>query len=367
MHFKQPRHFNNNLSSDEQRALNDLRAMKSIVIKHADKGSAIVIQDSVHYRNEALRQLNNDQFYISTPNDLTKKHQDMVFTLLHKLHEKGEIDDKVFNGLTPRNIRTARFYLLPKIHKCLTPGSVPGRPIISGNGCSTEKISSFVDEHIKPFVKTVPSYIRDTTDFINKLENTQNLPKTFFLVTLDVTSLNTNIPNHEGLTAVACTLRRHRPAYRISHQSILSLLKLVLHCNNFIFEDKHYLQIGGTAMGTKLAPSYANIFMGELESKMLRTAPYQPYVYLRYIDDIFIIWTGTEMQLQAFYNHCNQFHKSIKFTIEYSTEKITFLDTVVHRNNDGKIVFDLYGKPTDKHCYLHFDSNHPVPKTCWTI
>ena len=112
-------------------------------------------------------------------------------------------------------------------------------------------------------------------------------------------------------------------------------------------------------MGTKLAPSYANIFMGELESKMLRTAPYQPYVYLRYIDDIFIIWTGTEMQLQAFYNHCNQFHKSIKFTIEYSTEKITFLDTVVHRNNDGKIVFDLYCKPTDKYCYLHFDSNHP--------
>ena len=179
VHFKQPRHFNNNLSSDEQRALNDLRAMKSIVIKHADKGSAIVIQDSVHYRNEALRQLNNDQFYISTPNNLTKKHQDMVFTLLHKLHEKGEIDDKVFNGLTPRNIRTARFYLLPKIHKCLTPGSVPGRPIISGNGCSTEKISSFVDEHIKPFVKTVPSYIRDTTDFINKLKTLKTYPKHF--------------------------------------------------------------------------------------------------------------------------------------------------------------------------------------------
>ena len=71
------------------------------------------------------------------------------------------------------------------------------------------------------------------------------------------------------------------------------------------------------------------------------------------------LWTGTESQLSVFYDHCNSFHKSIKFTIEYSTEKITFLDTVVHRNKDGKLVFDLYCKPTDKHCYLHFQSNHP--------
>ena len=109
-------------------------------------------------------------------------------------------------------------------------------------------------------------------------------------------------------------------------------------------------------MGTKVALSYANIFMGELESKMLHAAP--PHLYLRYIDDIFIIWTGTETQLSVFYDPCNSFHKSI-FTIEYSMEKITFLYTVVHCNKDGKLVFDLYCKPTDKHCYLHFQSNQP--------
>lgn len=151
----------------------------------------------------------------------------------------------------------------------------------------------------------------------------------------------------------------HKPAYRPTNQSILSLLRLVLHCNNFTFEDKHYLQTGGTAMGTKVAPSYANIFMGELESKMLHTAPYKTHLYLRYIDDIFIIWTGTETQHSAFYDHCNSFHKSIKLTIEYSMEEITFLDTVVHRDKDGNLVFGLYCKPTDKHCYLHFQFNYP--------
>jgi hypothetical protein len=38
-----------------------------------------------------------------------------------------------------------------------------------------------------------------------------------------------------------------------------------LFINNFTFDGNHYLQINGTAMGTKMAPSYANIFMGDLE------------------------------------------------------------------------------------------------------
>lgn len=114
---------------------------------------------------------------------------------------------------------------------------------------------------------------------------------------MDVTSLNTNIPNHEGLMAVARVLTSQKSQYRLSNQSLCTLLKLVLHSNNFTFDDKHFLQIGGTAMGTKVAPSYANIFMGELKAKMLETVPFQPFLYLRYIDDIFLSWTGTVSEL----------------------------------------------------------------------
>jgi len=55
---------------------------------------------------------------------------------------------------------------LPKIHK----KDVKDRPIISGNGSPTEQISSFVDEHLKHIVFKLPSYIRDTIDFIQKVE-----------------------------------------------------------------------------------------------------------------------------------------------------------------------------------------------------
>ena len=58
-----------------------------------------------------------------------------------------------------------------------------------------------------------------------------------------------------------------------------------------LFNDNHYLQIYGTAMGTKMAPSYANLFLGFFEANALKNAPFQPHTWLRYIDDIFMIWT----------------------------------------------------------------------------
>ena len=59
--------------------------------------------------------------------------------------------------------------------------------------------------------------------------------------------------------------------------------------NNFSFNDNHYLQIHGTAMGTKMAPSYANLFLGFFEANALKNAAFQPHTWLRYIDDIFMI------------------------------------------------------------------------------
>ena len=133
-------------------------------------------------------------------------------------------------------------------------GSPPGRPIISGNNGPTEKISSFVDEHIKSFVPLIKSYVKDTPDFINKIERIKNLPEGTILATMDVTSLYTNIPNQEGLVSVAKSLHSHKASYQISNKGLLELLKLVLHCNNFTFNNRTYLQVGGTAMGTKMAP-----------------------------------------------------------------------------------------------------------------
>ncbi len=78
----------------------------------------------------------------------------------------------------------------------------------------------------------------------------------------------------------------------------MKLLKAVLHCNNFIFLSDNYLQVGGIAMVTRAAPSYANIFMGDLEHRQLKNAPVKPLLYLRYIDDIFCIFDRCETKME---------------------------------------------------------------------
>ena len=113
--------------------------------------------------------------------------------------KRGLIDKKVKNFLVPHHPRAARFnmYLLPKIHK---PGNL-GRPIIASNGASTENISHFTNHFLRTSVIQLPLYIRNTTDFMNKLRRLLQLPPGCLLVTLVVCSLYTNIPHEEGITA----------------------------------------------------------------------------------------------------------------------------------------------------------------------
>ena len=132
-----------------------------------------------------------------------------------------------------------------------------GRPIISGNGCSSERISSFVDFFLKEISPKGKSYLKDTTHFIQTLDDLGTIPDGAILATLDVSSLYTNIPNGEGIRSMGKVLEAFRPNGQIlTNTSLLRLLTLVLRTNNFTFCGKHFLQVGGTAMGTKAAPNY---------------------------------------------------------------------------------------------------------------
>ena len=107
-----------------------------------------------------------------------------------------------------------------------------------------------------------------------------------------------------------------------------------------------------------MAPAYANLFMGDLEQKLLIQSPIKPLVWWRYIDDIFMVWPHGEEMLNEFVSLLNSSHESIKFTHEVSPSKINFLDVTVllHNNN---IATDLHVKSTDIHQYLLSLSCHP--------
>ena len=98
--------------------------------------------------------------------------------------------------------------------------------------------------------------------------------------------------------------------------------------------------------------------MANLESDFLNSCLLKPHTWLRYIDDIFMIWTHGPLELQNFITKLNNFHDTIKFTHEISNHSIPFLDVQVTLNNN-MLETDLYCKPTDKHQYLLYTSSHP--------
>ena len=111
-------------------------------------------------------------------------------------------------------------------------------------------------------------------------------------------------------------------------------------------------------MGTRVVPTLANLFMGYFEEKHVYTYRLQPLLWTRFIDDIFLIWTHGEKELEYFFSHLNQVHDTIKFSSEMSKNKIAFLDTLVILEKN-RIYTDLFTKPTDANNYLHYESAHP--------
>ena len=135
-------------------------------------------------------------------------------------------------------------------------------------------------------------------------------------------------------------------------------MRMILTMNNFVFNGEHFIQQHGTAMGTRMAPAFANLFMGEFEKKALEGYVDKPFLWFRYIDDIFMVWTHGNEKLDSFITYLNSIHPTIKLTSERSTTSIPFLDVNIQLEN-GKIETDLYCKPTDKHQYLLHSSSHP--------
>ena len=97
-----------------------------------------------------------------------------------------------------------------------------------------------------------------------------------------------------------------------------------------------------------MAPPYSILFMADLEEKILESIPLKPFVWWRYIDDIFLIWQHGEEELKRFLEHLNSFHPSMRFTADYSSHEINFLDVTVLKQG-SKLLTDLYIKPTDTH------------------
>ena len=175
---------------------------------------------------------------------------------------------------------------------------------------------------------------------------------------MDITSLYTVIPNNEGLQALIFFFDQ-RTIKEPSSETLLRLAELVLTLNCFSFADNHYKQVNGVAMGTKMGPSYANLFVGYIENQFFNQFNgTKPELYGRYIDDCIGATSSSREELDLVITSVNSFHPALKYTWEISETSIAFLDIKVSVNGNG-LSTSVHYKPTDSHSYLLHSSSHP--------
>ena len=82
-------------------------------------------------------------------------------------------------------------------------------------------------------------------------------------------------------------------------------------------------------MGTRAAPNFANVYMGNFEKKLIHETEWKIFLidWIRFIDDIFVIWKWTKQLFINFLNHLNTSVPLIQFTHEISKTEVNFLDT----------------------------------------
>ena len=371
-----------NMSWTQKRSVNKLKNLTDVIFKEADKGGAIVIMDKDYYGKKMLEMLQDKDTYKELPSNADKDTFKKISFCINK--HKDVLTEKEKDYLLEFSSKTSNFYGLPKVHKCsfiidqvkkqnseyiklLAPEDLKFRPIVAGPSCPTHRLSNLIDILLKPLLKHVKSYVRDDIDFLTKLP--KNISKDEEFITFDVTNLYSNISHELGIKAISHWIDKHYSSIdkRFSKEFIIDSIKIILENNTFNLGDRTFLQIKGTAMGTKMAPTYATLVLAYLE-EMLYNKINQKFgkeygihfekQWKRYLDDCFYIHNSNKCKIETIHQMLNDLDKNLYFTIERSKSEIPFLDILV-KNVSGNIVTDMYHKPTDTKQYLHFKSCHP--------
>jgi len=158
------------------------------------------------------------------------------------------------------------------------------------------------------------------------------------MVSFDVVSLFTKVPIADALATISNLLSQDESLEdhtAIPAEDICTLIELCLRLTYFEFQGRFFEQMDGGAMGSPLSPVVANLFMEAFESRALEQASLRPSMWVRYVDDTFVIWPHTDEELKNFHIHLNTINPSIQFTYEKEKEgQLPFLDVCVQRKGN---------------------------------
>ena len=171
---------------------------------------------------------------------------------------------------------------------------------------------------------------------IDNINKSNTLTSDWRLVSFDIFNIFPSIDNISGLKPVKNILDARQDQFPHT-TSITEALKLCLECNNFIFNNKHFLQSDGTVQGPHMSCSYSDITIQCFDVKALEYTPVT-ISWKRFKDDTFIVWPHSIDELDIFFDYMNKVDptKKVQFTMEVSTDTLEFLDLKLKFEKESK-------------------------------
>ena len=322
-----------------------------------DKGVAMVIMDQEDYNIKALTLLQDTNTYEVLPKDPTSQLKNKFISLLKDIKQTGGLGTNKFKQLYPTSAVPPKFYGLSKIQKTGTPL----RPTVSSRGSITYGVAKELAHIIKPLVGQSPHHFKNTQHFIQQVQGKKLVPGKV-ITSFDVKALFTSVPVKPAIQIVKQRLQQDNTLPQRTSMSIAQITSLLEFCltnTYFLFQGKYYEQVQCAAMGSPISPLIANIFMEEFEVKAFSSIPHPPSLWLRFVDNTFVIHRAEHSQ--DLLHHINNQDPHIQFTVEPTQQGLLpFLDTLVTIEPDNTFSTTVYRKPTHTDRYLYWDSNHHI-------
>jgi hypothetical protein len=350
------RHHNMMLSS-----ISNWLVSNNLVTRQADKNLGTVIIHRETYNKEANKHLNDKNTYAKIIMPPLRYLLDTFYRMcemdLRPLFENAREYSCFMKKIRPNalDLKIPEFYVMPKLHK----KRFASRPIVGNYSSITTNSSKYLAKELN-ILKRKYSWISDgTLSTVNRLERLFITNPNCLLVTFDVVSLYTNINNNEGterVTQLVSDMKQRKIVNR--------LLKFVLNTSFFKYDETVYKQTNGVAMGTNMAPPYADLFIASFECLIFDRYPKLKESWNRFIDDGFFVWNESREELDSLMTYMNQLTSSLEFTFEIHNEYCSFLDLMIykgpHFKDTGKLSLKNYSKPSSTHLYTDPSSDYPL-------
>ena len=330
---------------------------KDIIITKADKGNITVALDKNMYDIKINELLLDEHTYKRNARDPTSTLQTKCNNFIRDLLEGNYIDITTSNHLRTHNAVAPRLYGLPKIHKgfSIADGD-PLRPIVSCINSPCYNLSKYFNNILNKITDQHKYDLLSSIDLKKSLDEI-TLDDSDMLVSFDVQALFTNIPTDNILELIRDRWSEIKIHTKIPMGLFLEILKFILDSGYFVHNGIIYKQVFGTPMGGPISPVLAKILMDDVISKSLKKIDGVKLIKV-YIDDLLIILPQDKLDftLDVF----NSYHDRIKFTVEKEMDnKLPFLDLMIHRKPDGKLITNWYQKPCASGRMISFFSNQP--------